>query len=71
MFAFNKLVSEDWLQSCPSCESRTVFRSHRKGVLGLPVIRSLGLAFYRCTNCWHRFVRPVAASALRRPSPAE
>ena len=70
MFSFSKLVSGNWLRSCPSCESRAVFRSHRRGVLGLPLIRKLGLTFYRCTDCWHRFVRPNAVRE-HRPSPAE
>jgi hypothetical protein len=27
-------------------------------MLGLPVIKHLGLSFYRCADCWQRFIMP-------------
>lgn len=54
-----KLVRGGGPRRCPECDSGTLMRSHRRGVLGLPVLRRLGLSFYRCSDCWHRFIMPV------------
>ena len=42
-------------RTCPACNGKKVFRSHRRGFFERAVLPLIGRRPYRCHDCGHRF----------------